>query len=418
MAYSQGESSPGSSDVGDGSKGSGRWTFKAFIAVALCFVINMIDGMDIVAMSYVGPALSRDWSLSPSTLGLVFSAGLGGMAIGCLLVAPLADRFGRKPLIMTALTLMSIGMVACGFVTNVYELMAARVVVGAGIGTVLTTMAALTAEVTPPKYRSLAVGIVQGGYPLAAVGTGLVVAALLPTHGWQLLLLWAGILTVVMLPAAWLILPKTSPESLRALKATSFGALVSKGFLKNTLLLWIAVFSGFMVLYYIVSWVPRLAIQAGLSETNGIYAGTLYNLGAFVGTVIMSSLSVRQPLTRIIPTFLVGATVAMLVFGLVPMSVALTLFTAFMIGVLLQGGFNGIYPLAASVYPEGVRATGIGWAYGIGRGGAVIGPWLGGYLIASGASLPVLFGVYAVPMLICAAATRLTTPAEPTHVKG
>ena len=124
------------------------------------------------------------------------------MALGGVLVAPLADRLGRRPLILTALVLMSGGMLASGFVTSVSELIAARIAVGVGIGTVLAAMAALlAADVAPPRQQNLAVGLVQAGYPLAAVFTGLAVARLVPSTGWQALLLYAGVVTLVMLPA-------------------------------------------------------------------------------------------------------------------------------------------------------------------------------------------------------------------------
>jgi MFS family permease len=117
----------------------------------------------------------------------------------------------------------------------------------------------------------------------------------------------------------------------------------------------------------------------------------------------MSFLAVKVPLGRLVPAMLGGAAVAMLTFGSVAMPVAATLAVAFLIGVLLQGGYNGVWPLAASVYPSQFRATGIGWAIGVGRSGAILGPMLGGYLMAAKVPLPVLFASYCLPLLACAA---------------
>jgi MFS transporter, AAHS family, 4-hydroxybenzoate transporter len=159
-----------------------------------------------------------------------------------------------------------------------------------------------------------------------------------------------------------------------------------------------------MVLYFILSWITKLSIQAGLSETNSIYAGAIYNFGAFVGTMTMSWLAVRVSLGKLIPALLVAAAVTMMIFATIPLTLGLALFLAFVIGVTLQGGYNGVWPLAASVYPSRCRATGIGIAMGIGRSGAVVGPLLGGSLIAAGAPLWALFAAYCVPLLICALA--------------
>jgi len=212
-----------------------------------------------------------------------------------------------------------------------------------------------------------------------------------------------------MLPLAWAVLPAMRGPVSGPAPPPALRTLFSEELWFRTLWLWIAIFTGLMVLYFIVSWIPKLSIDAGLSETNGIYAGALYNLGAFVGTMVMSYLSVRVHLARLIATLLVLAGVAMLVFGSVKMSVPMTLAVAFLIGVTLQGGYNGIWPLAASVYPSERRATGIGWAIGIGRSGAVIGPLIGGYLMAANTPLPVLFAVYCVPLAICALAALMVS---------
>jgi cyanate permease len=205
----------------------------------------------------------------------------------------------------------------------------------------------------------------------------------------------------VLFPAAWAVLPAGKPVT-GSSQGGKVGMLFAPALRARTIALWGAVFFGLMVLYFIVSWIPKLSIAAGLSETDGIYAGALYNLGAFVGTMGMSVLALRVPLGRLVPTMLVLAGVAMLVFGSVTMPVWLTLLVAFLIGVLLQGGYNGVWPIAAGAYPSEIRATGVGWAIGVGRGGAVVGPMLGGYLMAANAALPMLFAAYCLPLVICA----------------
>lgn len=392
--------------TGDGPR---HWTTQGLSVVMLCFAINMADGIDVTILSYIAPRLQSEWGIGPDVMGTLFGAGLLGMAIGGMLIAPLADRLGRRRIILTALVLMSGGMVVSGFVHTVQQLFLTRVVVGAGIGTALAAMAAIASECAPMRHRSLAVGLVQAGYPFAAVFTGLAVAQLLPIYGWHILLIGAGLITVVLFPAAWLLLPGRSTPASSERQAMQVSLLFSPTYRSRTMLLWGAVFFGLMVLYFIVSWIPKLSIEAGLSETNGIYAGSLYNLGAFVGTALMSLLAVRISLGRLVPAMLGGAAIAMLLFGSLPMSVNLTLGVAFMIGLLLQGGYNGVWPIAASAYPSEIRATGIGWAIGIGRGGAIIGPMVAGHLMAAEVSLPLLFGAFCIPLLACAICAGFTS---------
>ncbi len=382
-----------------------HWTGQGVMIVALCFLINMVDGMDVNIMTFVRQSLQDDWKVADGAMGGVFSAGLLGMGLGALLIAPLADRFGRKRIILAALALMSVGMIACGFVTTFSALVTARVVVGLGIGTVLAAMAALSSESAPVRDQNMAVGIVQAGFPLAAVFTGFAVAALLKHYHWQSLLLWAGWLTVFMLPIAWFVLPdKTAAAATEDAPRVRLGELFLPDLRHRTLWLWAAIFFGLMVLYFILSWITKLSIQAGLSETNSIYAGAIYNFGAFTGTMAMSWLAVRVSLGKLIPVLLVSAAIMMMIFATIPLTLTLALVLAFVIGVTLQGGYNGVWPLAASVYPSRCRATGIGVAMGIGRSGAVVGPWMGGMLIAAKAPLWALFAAYCVPLLICALA--------------
>jgi MFS transporter, AAHS family, 4-hydroxybenzoate transporter len=380
------------------------WTRQGAMIVALCFMINMVDGMDVNIMTFVRQSLQDDWKVPDATMGSVFSAGLLGMGLGALLIAPLADRFGRKQIILSALALMSLGMIICGFVSSLGALVLARVVVGLGIGTVLAAMAALASESAPTKDQNLAVGVVQAGFPLAAVFTGFAVGALLKQVHWQQLLLWAGVMTVAMLPIAWRILPSQDAVTSAEAPKVQIGELFTPGLRFRTLWLWAAIFCGLMVLYFILSWITKLSIQAGLSEADSIYAGAIYNFGAFCGTMAMSWIAVRVPLGKLIPTLLVSAAIAMMLFATIPLTLGLALVLAFVIGVTLQGGYNGVWPLAASVYPSRCRATGIGIAMGIGRSGAVVGPWMGGMLMAAKAPLWALFAAYCVPLLICALA--------------
>jgi len=417
------------------------WTGRQLLVVAICFILNMLDGMDVLILSYIAPALSADWQISPESLGVVFSAGLAGMAAGGLLIAPLADRFGRRVLILLSLIMMAAAMFGSSIATSVAELIASRFVVGIGIGTVLASMAALTAEYAPPKHRTFAVGFLQAGYPVGATITGFIVATHVGVHGWQTMLLGAAILCATAIPLVFVLLPESIeflltrqpknalaranrllvaagqppldalPERRQAEKRHSgVRGLLSDGRAASTLLLWTAIIFSFMTLYFVISWIPKLAVEAGLPATQAIYAGAIYNIGAFVGTSSIGLVAMRFDLRRLILVYMLLAAGALILFGAVAMPLAATLGTAFLIGVFVQGGFNGCYPLATSLYPPEARGTGIGWAMGIGRIGAVIGPMLGGVLLAEKVSLPVIFTIFAVPVVlagICASLIRL-----------
>jgi benzoate transport len=418
-----------------------NWSARQILVVAICFILNMLDGMDVLILSYVAPALSTDWQVSPERLGVVFSAGLAGMAAGGLIIAPMADKFGRRKLILASLIMMSVAMFGSAIATSIIELIFSRFFVGIGIGSVLASMAALTAEYAPAKHRTFAVGFLQAGYPVGATITGFVVASLLPVHGWQAMLLGAAILCAISIPFVWMMLPESidflltrQPKGalekanrlLHAMGQPQVDALPTKkvheaqnvgvrgllsgGRATGTLLLWMATIFGFMTLYFVISWIPKLAVEAGLPAKDAIYAGAIYNIGAFVGITLIGLGGTRLDLRKLILGYMSAAAATLIIFGSVAMPLVATLGTAFLIGMFVQGGFNGCYPLAASLYPPEARGTGIGWAMGMGRIGAVIGPMLGGFLLAAKVSLALIFGIFAVPILlsgICVMLIRL-----------
>lgn len=164
--------------------------------------------------------------------------------------------------------------------------------------------------------------------------------------------------------------------------------------------LWLSVIMGFMTFYFLVSWITQLSVQAGLAVENAIYAGALFNLGGFIGTFIIGFFGARYGLQRAIFVAMVCGACVVAAFGYVSISLAVTLGLAFFAGFTTNGGFNGFYALAAALYPTEIRATGIGWAMGVGRIGAVIGPLLGGVLIGQGFELSSLLAVFALPLLV------------------
>ena len=408
------------------------WQPLRIVVVALCFVLNMLDGADLLIMSFVAPVLSEEWQVNPEQLGVVFSASLAGMAIGCLFVAPLADRFGRRTMILGALVLVACSMIASGYVTSVEQLMLMRLLVGIGVGTIGVSMTAMASEFAPKKHANFAAGVVQAGWPVGSIITALIAAELIAEVGWQALLIGIGCLSLALLVIVAMSLPESVAfllrrQPVRALErvnrirrrlgsdaiaalpppagegaALNVAELFRGGRLRASVLLWIAVAFGYFVLYFVISWIPTLATNAGLAVEDAIYAGATYNAGAFAGTTLVAWLAIGFRLNRVIALFFGMAVVAMLVFGGFSMPVPLTLLVAAAVGITVQGAFNGFWPLAARIYPAEMRGTGIGWALGVGRIGAVLGPIVGGMLVGAGVSIAGIFAIYTVPAAIAA----------------
>lgn len=416
------------------------WTPTRVLVVALCFILNMLDGADMSIMSLIAPAMAKDWAVSPQSLGVIFSASLAGMAVGCLLVAPQADRFGRRNLILAALAVIAIAMIASGFATDTSQLIIARFIVGIGVGTIGVSMTVMAAEFAPPKYAAFSVGLVQAGWPVAAVITAFVAANVIPSHGWQVLLTGIGALSIVLLAVLMVILPESlaflqnrqPPGALEKLNKIypslglplltqlpaaaaeggkfDIAVLFRDGRARNTLLLWFAVTLGFFVFYFVNSWIPKLASQAGLPMDQAIYAGAANNAGAALGAALIGWMSVRYGVRVMVPVFFACGVVTLLVFGGIKLPLGATILVVAIMGLCINGGFNGYWALGASLYPAEIRSTGVGWAFGVGRIGAVLGPIVGGMLVGANLPIVVIFAIFTVPLMISAALCFMIKP--------
>ena len=400
------------------------------LMVAICFILNMNDGIDVLVVSFTGSELVREWNLSKSELGYVFSAGLAGMTAGCFLLAPFGDKVGRRRLFIIALSLITSGMLLSSLVGAYYQLLLLRFVTGLGIGGILPTLAAVAAEFSNNKRRDFNVGFVQAGWPIGAILAGFFTAWAIPEFGWRSAYLAAGFVSALMLVSIVLfmpeslaflthrqpknalgqinaLLPRMRHEPIVAMPPASatratipLANLFMPEYRASTFRLWVGIFFCMMTLYTLLSWVPILAKEAGMPFTLATYIGTALNVGAFLGSLTFGLVVARVGLRRLIPVFMVVALGIMVLYGNLSMASGLMFLMTFLIGFFVQGGFNGFYPTAARVYPAMMRTTGVGLAMGIGRFGAILGPALFGMLSDAGLSKALLFSLFSVPLLV------------------
>ncbi|MFY7912037.1 MAG: MFS transporter [Emticicia sp.] len=404
-------------------------TALQYSTIFICFLMNMLDGMDVLVISYTAPAIAKAWDVSPQALGTVFSAGLFGMTIGTLFLAPFADKIGRKAIILISGIIMGVCIYLTSYATSITDLLIYRFISGLGIGSMLASTASLASEYTPNKTRDFWVSFVISGYPIGAVVAGLVAAKVIPTDGWQQMFRIAGIASMFSVPLILFFLsesidfylrtqPQNALEKLNKILAKMniqpleslpiiekiksklpVDQLLKTDFKKPTLQLWAALFMAFAALYFLTSWIPKLAKDAGLSMELAIYAGTVFNIGAFFGIITQGYFSSKYGLKKTLGVILVLTGVLMASFGLFVGSDVILLILA-LLGFGIQGGFVGLYALSARLYPTEFRTTGVGWAMGAGRLGGIVGPMIGGLLIGAGLGIATNFLIFAIPALL------------------
>lgn len=400
------------------------------LMVAICFILNFNDGIDIMLVSFSSPEIIATWGLSKVQMGYIFSAALAGMTLGCFLLAPLADKIGRRKTFIFSLVLESIGMLGISLCHDYALMLFLRFLTGLGVGGLLPTMAATAAEFSNAKYRDFNVGLIQAGWPVGAILTGFFCAWFIPEYGWQPAFFIAGLISLLMLvlvyffmtDSAEFLLKKRPSDALARINALhrkmnlatystlpeieetanqpTVKDLFSAEFKNTTLKTWVAVFFGFMTLYTLMSWVPTIANDSGLPFQMAAYAGVALNVGAALGSASVGAVGSRFGLRQTMLTYMICAFAVMITYSQLSLSAALMFTLIFLIGIFVQGGFNGIWPLLARVYPAEIRTTGTGFAVGIGRFGAILGPTLFGYLVDINLSIGSLFILFSLPLLI------------------
>ena len=411
-------------------------SFFQYLIIFICFFLNIIDGMDVLVISYTAPVIASSWDISFETLGVVFSSGVLGMAIGALLLAPYADKIGRKKIILMSTIIISIGILLTGFSKNIYHLIFLRFLSGIGIGTMLASTVSLVSEYTPNRSRDFWVSFILSGYPIGAILAGYLSNYILKYYSWEFVYIIFGLISIFFIPIIYFFLLesvdfliKNQPKNVLSrvnliLKKLDFSkieflpskinigskiavnSLFQARYIDSTIKLWTAFFFSFACLYFLISWIPKMVTELGLSLELGIYSGTVFNIGAFFGIVTQGYFSSKFGLKKIISIFLIftflimtqiqhffGSDWMLLIFGA--------------LGFTIQGGFVGLYSVAARIYPTEFRTTGVGWGIGAGRLGAVLGPLVAGILIGAGISVSMNFIIFAIPALIAALITYM-----------
>lgn len=420
-------------------------------AVALCLVMNLVDGFDLLMTSFVGPSIAKEWGLAPSQLGVLLSSGLAGMAFGALFLAPLADRIGRRKLTLAGLAVASLGMLAASFSPNLGALLATRVVTGAAVGVMAACLPVLASEYSNHRRRGLSVALITTGYGLGAITAGIATSLLVGPFGWRSVFVLGAVATAVLFVVGLRFLPESMdyliasrprdalarlnrilvsigqtsvdemPRNAVSSRKVALDALFGGRNALRTVLVWIAFTAAQTTFYFASSWTPTLLLQAGLSNQQGISGGVLFSIGGVCGAVLLGVLAQRIEPRRLTGVYFTLAALALVLYSFSLGALATALIVAVLVGLLLNGTVSGINVIVPIIYPAEARATALGFGVAVSRLGAVFAPLLAGFLLQAGWAPSSMFRIFAIPALVGAVATflllwgnRTSTAAQPS----
>jgi AAHS family 4-hydroxybenzoate transporter-like MFS transporter len=402
----------------------------------LCGIIITLDGYDIQSLALTVPTLMGEWSLQRGDFVWAVTASLFGYGFGAAFIAGLGDRYGRRPILIVAAILMGVGSIGTGYVHDMTQLIVWRFLTGVGFGTSVPNCTAITSEYVPAARRALLLTLMYAGVAFGALVAGLVAPSIVKAYGWRAIFFIGGVLPL----AAAALLYAGLPESVRFLVAKrpgdprlakilaqlapgvdagsvrdaragterqSITSLLTPLYRPRTILLWTIFAFNLFALYYLISWLPALLKGAGWTVSDSQRGGVLLQAGGIVtGMIVAWCIDKRLTVPAMVTAYLATA----LSFGLfivLPSTGAAWWLLLFVIGAGTSGTQFALNALAAEFYPTAIRSTGVGWAVGVGRIGAILGPLSGGIPALAHLSTANTLGLLIVPVVLCAAGTMI-----------
>ena len=406
--------------------------------IFLGLLILMLDGFDTMMMGFVAPSLVQDWGIDRGDLGPLMMSGIVGLSLGSLIAGPMADRYGRRWVIIAAVCFLGVCCLACAFTHDLYSLTAARFLTGMGLGATMPNITTLLAEVAPLRRRSLLVTSAWCGFGLGGALCGLVSEHLIEAFSWRAVFVTGGALPLLLVVALLIWLPESLPyriqrkqshdrivaaanalipgsadgstrfinsEAVTTDRQSHGPATLLKGTYRvGTLTIWLAMFMGFFHLYLLSNWLPMAARSAGMTFSQAAMLGIILQIGGAIGNFTVGLKMDRFEPNRIVSFMFAGCAFFSLLIAVFSSSVVLVASLVFLLGYVLMSANAGCFALGAAHYPTAFRATGVSWVFGIGRLGAILGAGSGAVIMKWGWSITDIFAFLTLPVLIASIA--------------
>lgn len=410
-----------------------------WVVLAICFLIMFLDGYDTAVAAFVAPVLSKAWGLEPAAMKPVLASVLFGVAFGALAAGPLADRFGRRWVLIVSVVIFGLFTLVSAWATSVPMLAWMRFATGLGLGAAMSNAATLTAEYAPGRHRSVMVAVLFSGFTLGSAGGGLLGGFMIPAFGWQSAFILGGLAPLVLAVAMVFALPESlkyltlkkqsATEAVRKIlsrierrvsiavdavvvnsaaesspvKGSATGMLFRRDLIAGTMALWATYFFGLLVIFLLRSWLPTLVTLSGESIQRAAFLAALFDVGGTVGAFGVAWLVDRLRHDGVVSITYLVAGVMIFIFSHWLGNIGLLATGILVLGFLLSGAQATVPAIAAKFYPTEGRATGVAWTLGIGRFGGIAGALVGGTLLQMGWSFATILASLAIPAVIAAA---------------
>ena len=369
---------------------------------------------------------------------MLSTVGLVGVALGAVSVGTASDRFGRRPALLACVAWFSALTLLCAVVPNFWVLCVVRFLAGLGLGGCLPVALTLAAEYARPGSSGASVTRLMTGYHVGAVVTALLAIPIVEDHGWRWMFLIGGALGVVAMPLMWAKLPESAsflvvqgradearelaarygvavpdPAAASTESRPSVSALLHSSYLRATLAFWVTSFMGLLLVYGLNTWLPTIMTAADYPLGQSLALLLTLNVGAVTGLITAGAIADRSGTKPITLAWfgLAAAFLALLSIKLPLIGVYAVVLAA---GIFVFSAQVLVYAFVSQLYPPSVRATAIGYASGVGRVGAIVGPIVVGFLVTANREYPWGFYLFAAVAVLGAVAIMVVPPVRDT----
>jgi AAHS family 3-hydroxyphenylpropionic acid transporter len=379
------------------------------LTIGLCLIVALLEGLDLQSTGVAAPRMAREFHLAVAQMGWAFSIGALGLLPGAAIGGRLADKLGRKRVLMFSVAMFGVFSIATTQVWDLNSLLAARFLTGLGLGAAMPNLIALCSEAARPGQRNTAVGAMYCGMPFGAALAAVIGIVSPGDEGWRHIFYVGGVGPLVVLPLLALYL-RESAQFVAASSSASGSrkeargiarALWQEGRAGTTVALWISYLGTLIVLYFLINWLPSLVLSRGLTRVQSGVVQMMFNIGGGIGAIVIAGLMDRVGRRRTVGGMYVGIVVALAALLSAGGGTSMA-WGGLLAGLFLVGGQSVLYALASSLYPTEVRGTGVGAAVAVGRMGSILGPLIAGQLLAIGQGASVLLGA-SIPLIAVAA---------------
>ncbi len=401
-------------------------------AIATIVALCALDGFDVFAITFAAPSLLAEWGTGKAQLGIAISAGLLGMALGSLFLAPLADQFGRRKMALVTLSIMIAGTAWTAVVGSIPALVASRLFTGLGIGAMISIILPMASEFANARRRDLAVSISTIGFPVGATIGGFVASYLLANYGWRSIFIAATMLGAIMFiaclrmlqePVALIVArpgtdglarvnlflarcgisPVSSLPAPPASQRVPITRLFEKDMAGVTLRITLIYTLMIIPIFFMQSWLPTLIADLGIVPATAALISSFFSVGGVIAGLLVATLSEKYGLRTLLNIAIVGTFVMIVAFSIVPPFVPALILASAVAGFFIQGSAPALYAVIARTFPADMRASGTGLVVGIGRIGSALPPLIAGTLAAGGFDRTTIAVILATPALLALA---------------